>query len=129
MERLKRFEEYKYNQEDMMLEEWKLPTFQNTMKRKLSFLKSIDLTELEPESTHQMEIKELWRKIMKKIYTKDQAGKYIELVDNFDVLHLNNILEMIKRFKDSLENNTDVGYLLYMDDQEKFYYEKAFKMP
>ena len=125
MNLLKTFEEYQFNQETMILEEWKLPTYQSTMKRKLSFLKKVNLTDLEPEATHQMEIKELWRKLMKKMYSKDKAGMYIELVDNFDVLHLNNILEMIKRFKDSLENNKDICYFLYMPEQEKFYYEKA----
>jgi len=125
MNLLKTFEEYQFNQETMILEEWKLPTYQSTMKRKLSFLKKVNLTDLEPEATHQMEIKELWRKLMKKMYSKDKAGMYIELVDNFDVLHLNNILEMIKRIKDSLENNKDIGYFLYMPEQEKFYYEKA----
>ena len=127
MERLKRFEEYSDN--NMMFEEWKLPTYQSTIKRKLSFLKGTDLSELEPESTHQLEIKELWRKIMKKMYSKEKSAMYIELVDNFDVLHLINALEMIKRIKDSLKTNKDVGYILYHPDKNKFYYEKPIILP
>ena len=130
MERLKRFENFEQkDNKNMILEEWKLPTFQSTIKRKLSFLKSMDLDELDPPATHQMEIKELWRKIMKKMYSKEKAGMYIELVDNYDVHHLYNAFEMIKRIKNSLVNKKDIGYLLYVSSEDKFYYEKPLSLP
>jgi nitrate reductase NapAB chaperone NapD len=124
MEKLKSFEHFKSNETNMIIEEWKLPSFQDTIKRKLSFLKSMDLSELEPTSTHQIEIKELWRKIMKKIYTKDKAGKFIEIVDNSTIHNLDNTLEMIKKIKDSVVNKKPIGYLIYSDKNNKFYYEK-----
>jgi SOS-response transcriptional repressor LexA len=124
MEKLKSFEHFKFNETNMIIEELKLPSFQDTIKRKLSFLKSMDLSELEPTSTHQIEIKELWRKIMKKIYTKDKAGKFIEIVDNSTVHNLDNTLEMTKKIKDSVVNKKPIGYLIYSDKNNKFYYEK-----
>jgi len=124
MKNLKRFENYEYNNSDMIFEEWKLlPTYQDTLKRKLSFLKDTDLTELEPTATHQMEIKELWRKIMKKIYDKDRAGQFIDIVDNSNVHNLNNTLDMIKKMKDSVVDKQDIGYVLYHDELNKFFYE------
>jgi beta-galactosidase beta subunit len=123
MIQLARFENFEYKPIDMILEEWRLPTYQDTIKKKLSFLKNMDLTELEPVAVHTMEIKELWRKLMKKMYTKDNAEKYIELVDNYDVHHLTNIFDVIKKIKDSVVNKEDVGYLLYHDKLDKIFYE------
>jgi hypothetical protein len=124
MERLLSFESFKSNQDDMIFEEFRLPTYQDTLKRKLKFLKNMDLSELEPVAAHTLEIKELWRKIMKKMYDKDRAGKYIELVDNFNVHNLVNTFEVIKKIKDSIEKKEDIGYILYHDKLDKIYYEK-----
>jgi len=124
MKHIAKFEAFNTNKEDMIFEEWRLPTYQDTIKRKVSFLNKIDLSDYEPAATHQLEIKELWRKLIKKLYTKDKAGQYIELVDNYDVHHLNNTLEVIKKIKDSLTNKEDVGYILYHDELDKFFYEK-----
>jgi len=124
MNRLATFEAFNKIHEDMIFEEWRLPTYQDTLKRKISFLKKIDLSDYEPTATHQIEIKELWRKLIKKLYPKDKAGKYIELVDNYDVHHLNNTLKVIKQIKDSLTKEEDVGYILYHDELDKFFYEE-----
>jgi hypothetical protein len=124
MEHLKRFEDYEYNNEDMILEEWKLPGYQEAVRRKLSFLKSMDLSELEPTVKYQLEIKELWRKIMKKLYTKDTANEFIEIVDNSNVQKLDNTLDMIKKIKASVEDKKSIGHLIYSDKGDKFHYEK-----
>ena len=129
MEHLKRFEDYEYNNDDMIFEEWKLPSYQDSLRRKLSFLKTMDLSELEPTAIHQMEIKELWRKIMKKMYTKDRSGEFIEIVDNSNVQKLDNTLEMIKKIKSSVEDKKPLGHLLYSNKMDKFYYEKPIIMP
>lgn len=128
MNKLARFENFEYNIEPIF-EEWRLPTYQDTIKRKLSFLKKIDLSELEPTATHQLEIKELWRKIIKKLYTNDKAAQYIGLVDNYDVHHLNDTFEVIKKMKDSLISKEDVGYILYHPEMDKFFYEKPIDHP
>jgi len=128
MIQLARFENFEYKPIDMILEEWRLPTYQDTIKKKLSFLKKEDLSKLEPASTHQMEIKELWRKIIKKMYSKNKAGQYIELVDNYDVHHLANTFEIIKKIKDSLTDKKDVGYILYHPEMDKFFYEKPIAL-
>lgn len=122
MKHLTKFEDYKYNEEDMMLEEWKLPTYQDMIKRKLSFLKSKDLSELEPPVTHLVEIKKLWQKVMKKMYTKEQSSKYIELVDNFDVHKVAETLELIKKIKDNLSSGENIGQILYHPEKDKIYY-------
>jgi len=130
MEHLSRFDDYKYNGNNMINEEWRLlPTYQDTIKRKLSFLKIEDLSKLEPVATHQMEIKALWRKLMKKMNTKDKSDEYITIVDNYDVHHLTNPFEIIKSIKDSLINKKDVGYILYHPEMDKFFYEKAIVYP
>ena len=128
MKHIVTFESFNPIKETMIFEEWKLPTYQDTIKRKISFLNKIDLSEFEPPATHQSEIKELWRKIMKKMYTKEKAGKYIELVDNSDVLHLTNTFKIIKKIKASLTNKEDIGHILYHDELEKFFYEKPVNM-
>ena len=129
MKRLKKFEDYEYNNEDVILEEWKLPSFQDTLRRKLSFLKNMDLSELEPTNDHQMDIKELWRKIMKKIYSKERSGEFIEIVDNSNVDKLDNTLDMIQKIKDSVEDKKPLGHLLHSDKTGKFHYEKPIAMP
>ena len=124
MKKLATFEAFNPIQKDMIFEEWRLPTYQDTLKRKLSFLKKEDLLEYEPVATHTIEIKELWRKIMKKIYPNDKAQKYMEIVDNSNVYNLTNTFEVIKKIKDSLTKKEDIGYVFYHDKLNKFFYEK-----
>ena len=106
-------------------EEWKLPTFQNIIKRKLSFLKDEDLSQYEPPATHQSDIKKLWEKVIKKMYSGDEAKKYIDIVNNYDVHKLTNTLNVIKQIQKSLKEDTGVGQIVYLPSTDKIdYYDK-----
>ncbi len=125
MNKLKRFEDYEYTNDEMIVEEWKLPTQQDSIKKKLSFLKTMDLSKLNPPATHQTEIKTLWRKIMKKLYNRKKYEKYIDIVDNSDVYSLTNTLKVITEIKKSLVDKSNIGFIVYDDDKNNFYYEES----
>jgi len=129
MKRLSRFEEYKIKEDDMkMFEEWRLlPNWHEMSRKKLSFLKSTDLSKLEPAAEHTLEIKKLWRKIMKKLFTNEKANEFITIVDNSTEVELKNTLEIINKIKDSVEGKKDIGHIIFANDN--FHYEKPIALP
>lgn len=95
-------------------------TYQDTIKRKLSFLVNLDLSELKDLS----DIKKVWKKINKKLYTKEKRRLYNRILDNPSILEIENVLDIITKIKNSLVKKEDIGRIFYHTDMRKFFYEK-----
>lgn len=107
----------------MKLLDWILPSYQKTIKRKLSFLKNEDLSELEPVILNSEKILILWDKINNAMYTKEKRNFLYNKVSNNSLL-IKNALEIIKKIKTDIDNKKDIGYIFYHEELNRLYYEE-----
>ena len=130
MKHVKTFEEFEINDTESVNEELKLfgrelkfwPSYNNQLKRKLSFLVKSNLDEIKVGS-QQREIKDLMLKVDKS--TKLSSNTMKDNIENAEVIEVNSMLKAMKELRDdvlSTDESKGIGFISYFPEVHKFYY-------
>ncbi len=116
------FEEFESN------EGFKLfPSHNDIVKNKLQFLKNINLDEENYYVNKPQEIKDLMTKVDLVMKSKNNTLKPV--IDKAEAPQVLNMLNILKNIKSDLLNDTDIGWITYIDSVKKFVYNPAFNLP
>jgi len=122
MKHVTSFEEFESN------EGFKLfPSHNDIVKNKLQFLKNINLDEENYYVNKPQEIKDLMTKVDLVMKSKNNTLKPV--IDKAEAPQVLNMLNILKSIKSDLLNDTDIGWITYIDSVKKFVYNPAFNLP
>lgn len=122
MKHVTSFEEFESN------EGFKLfPSHNDIVKNKLQFLKNINLDEENYYVNKPQEIKDLMTKVDLVMKSKNNTLKPV--IDKAEAPQVLNMLNILKNIKSDLLNDTDIGWISYIDSVKKFVYNPAFNLP
>lgn len=104
--------------------DWLFPTYQQTIKKKLKFLTKINIVDFKPVVNNKSEIKNLWERIIKKLYTEENGKEYIKVVNNSEIHILEDVYNIILKIQQNLIDGNDIGIIIYNKTKNKLYYEQ-----